>query len=347
MSKKVAFALAMLLAIAAGVYFFARDRTLTPEEFEEQLLALAEAGDDEGFARLLEESAERNMNGPIDIRGVVQDEAGRPLSGVTVRITTTHIALNADDAGSEDSELSINGEFKFRCKDCSAIEAEFSKDGFHTVDREWISFAPGVQTPGLKDRDVVVTLQARGTPASLEPYRGILESGGRTRVLPLSFGYGSGIMSPERVIERAKEEGNSEPLYLQLLVDTEPNGSISIDQSTPPGASYTIDRPRNPRLDFSTARGGVIGYEPREQNVRLIDREMSLAPSSGYADTLDIVRRDGLPQYFYCRIGNRYRRGIVNPAGLAGSSSRPSTAEVSVSIELNVVPGDRNLTPRH
>ena len=313
----------------------------------EQLVALAEKGDDEGFPRTLDESAERNMNAPIDIKGVVQDEAGQPISGVTVKITTTHLALNVVNAGSENSELIINGEFELRCKDCSAIEAEFSKDGFHTIDREWFSFGPGMQTRGLKDRDAVVALQARGVPARLEPYHGILETGGRARVLPFSFGMGSGIMSPERVIERATEEEISEALYLRLLVETEPDGSISIDQLTPPGASYTIDRPRNPRLDFSTARGGVIGYEPQETNVRLIDREMSLAPSSGYVDTLDVVRRDGLPQYFYCRIGNRYGRGTVNRAGFSGSSSRPPTVEVSVSIELNVVPGDRNLTPRH
>ena len=74
---------------------------------------------------------------------------------------------------------------------------------------------------------------------------------------------------------------------------------------------------------------------------------MSRAPTSGYLPTLNLTRMDGFPQYFYCRIGDRYGRGHVNPVGLSRRGDGPATAKVTVSIELNAVAGDTNLTPRH
>lgn len=345
MSKQILAGLAILGLTVAAVFYATRDTEPTPEELTNELVALMEKGDEAGAARLIEQSAERRMNGDIEVNGIVQDETGHPLSGVKVTFQETHLATNPSNARVAHGEQIVDGEFELECDDCSAIEADFRKDGYHATAREWIAFGPDSRTPGLVDRSAVVTLHAKGTPARLERFYGTLETGGRTRVLPFSFGMGNGIMSPERVATRAESENVQNPLYLQLVVDTDADGAIRVEQTSRPGMSYTMDRPRNPRLDFGNADGGVILYEPKEKNVRLIEREMSRAPSSGYVGNLNLTRLDGLPQHFYCRIGDRYGRGMVNSVGLSGTAKHPPTAKVSVAIKLNAVAGDTNLTP--
>jgi len=336
------------VTIAIGAAWMVIDsRDSGPADITGQLVELMEQGDEAGATRLLEESAERNMNGAIDVRGVVRDEDGKPLSGVTISFQETHLAANPANASIETDDITVDGEFELECGDCSAIEADFTKGGYHTVAHEWIAFGPNRKQPGMADDDVVVVMQARGIPASLEPFRGILQAGTKTRVLPFSFGMGSGVMSPDRLDERAADENVANPLYLRLAVDTDADGSVLVEQVSRAGSETTFGRARNARLDFSTANGGAIPYMPKERNVRLIDREMSRAPTSGYKEYLDIVRTDGTPQYFYCRIGDRYGRGIVDPVRLSRSDPVGPGVEVSVSIKLNAVPGDANLTPRH
>lgn len=318
----------------------------TSKELTERLIELMERGDEAGATALIEQSADRNMKASIDLKGQIEDDNGKPLSDVGMTVTQTRIAINPANAASTTKEITVNATFALACKDCSAIEVQFHKPGFHSVRHEWITFRPGAKPVDIVDHAVVVALQAKGTPAQLERYSGTLETGERTQVLPFSFGRGRGMMSPERIAELALAEKIGQPLYLQLTVDREADGSIVVEEVARPGSNITIKRPRKPMLDFGNASGGVIVHKPTEKNVRLIEREMSRAPTSGYLPTLDLTRLDGLPEYFYCRVGDRYGRGSVSAVGLSRSEGKPKHSQVAVSIELNVVAGDTNLTPR-
>ena len=345
MTKYVIGGLALVAMAAVGLVYFNRNAEPTPAELTEQLVTLMEQGDEAGATALIERTADRRMAGEIEVAGVVQDEAGNPLSAVTITYQQTLLAVNPANAKITKGEQTIDGAFELKCKDCSAIEADFVKPGYHEVHREWFAIGPELKEPRVVDRDAVVTLQAKGQRAHLERYSGTLKTGPEMVVLPFSFGRGRGLMSLERVLDVAAEENVRQPLYLRLIVDFDAAGTISIEQIARPGTNITFDRPRNPQLDFDTANGGVIAYEPTEQDVRLIEREMSRAPTSGYAPTLALKRMDGLPQYFFCRIGERYCRGSVDPVGHSRSADGQATAKVSVAIKLNTVAGDTNLTP--
>ncbi len=338
---------ALLITVIGGTFFAiaAASAESTSKELTERLIELMEQGDEAGATELLERSADRNMKASIELEGRIEDGSGKPLAGVGMTVTQTRLAINPANAASKSKEITVDGEFALACDDCSAIEVQFHKPGYYSIRREWITFRPGAKPEDIIDHAVVVILQAKGIRAQLERYSGTLETGVRSHVLPFSFGRGRGMMTPERVVEIAQAEKIAQPLYLELTVERTADGSIAVEEVARPGSNVIIKRPRNPMLDFGNANGGAIVFKPTEQNIQLVEREMSRAPTSGYLPTLDLTRLDGLPEYFYCRIGDRYGRGSVSPVGLSRSEGKPNRSQVAVSIDLNIVAGDTNLTP--
>jgi hypothetical protein len=336
--KKLILIVVVILAISgAGIYL---TQEPNPEDITAELVALMEAGDIEGAERLLAQSAEDNMNGSITVSGRVQDGNGNPLSNVNLSSLETHLAVVAEDAYSNSTDSIINGEFRLQCGDCSAISADFTKEGYYSADKEWFAFAPGSGGIAVRENNIVVTMRVRGVPAQLDTFRGEIESGSTESVLAFSFDTSGEVME---LVESTETTSELTP-YIQLQTALEADGSISLEQVTAPGGNFPIDRPRQAQLRLF-GEGGFIPYETEEIQIRRVEQEMSLAPATGYTDSLEIGRQDYLPQYFYCMIENRFCRGRVESEG---AQWLPNTqrARVRVNIDINLSEGDRNLTPR-
>ena len=116
------------------------------------------------------ELAERNASG-FDLEGVVTDDAGHPLSGVTMQVTFSRSNImdyNSPDVHKEYRET-VNSKFHIRQKRFTGVEVAFFKNGYHTETLRFISHGAvheqhGIWVKMAERQRPVANLQSGGGP---------------------------------------------------------------------------------------------------------------------------------------------------------------------------------------
>jgi hypothetical protein len=252
------------------------------------------------------------------LSGKVIDQDGNPLTDVTLHLTRAMATkYEADAYGGEHTVRLKDGKFKIKCKDCSAAHLFFSKEGYYSESLDLAFFE--------KKRGLVVVLNRTEHPAKLQELQGRAEVGpGISELVVVLDVHQSRTQTLERILEKSPS-----PPYLRLHPPRFEDGSLAITK-----AEFYDAVAGSALLDFSTADGGVVPYQPSTEYVQRAYREMTLAPEFDYQPSLELIP-GSKDQYFYCKIGNRYGKGRAHGPRVDHRSGGRKIIAASVEIYLN------------
>ncbi len=323
----------------------AQSRSELDTERAQQMQELIQAGKQEEAMKLYEEIMRESFSGRIRLKGSIVDTDGNLLEDVVMETVTLEFdSLRSTDLKEIKQEQPVNTTFSYACDNCAGVRLEFRKDGYYREKIEYVTYADDNPNMEIIRQDEKVVLEKRGMRVALKRYSGTLKvSPDENEVLPFSFGQRTRAVPHSRLMEIAtQKQYRGDILYLELKVRQDANGRIATQEVQHPGSTYKLKKPIDAVLDFTSANGGLILYQPKSRFVRKIDREMKRAPVSGYQPTLMLAPGKYGTQYFYCRIGKRYCRGTVSPVSM-NRSSNGDYASLHVSIRMNPTEGDTNL----
>ena len=306
---------------------------------------LMQAGKQEEAMKLYQQIAKQQFNGSIELAGSVVDANGVALSDVVIVIKTARMEdINSQQLAKVEQTRKVDGNFDYACEHCAAVTLTFKKKGYYREKLEFVSYADQYPDKVIVEKGLEVVLQKQGKRVQLEPYRGqLLVSKGETHVLPFSFGPRSRTLVKTTLVEMAKRLNYSGKIaYLQLRVKQDADGELITQQLSRPGSSIAFKKPVDAVLDFAPADGGVIAYQAKSKKFTKIQREMSLAPETGYEPRLVLDLETDKTQFFYCRIGKQFCRGTIQAVSIE-QSSKGQRARVAIAILLNPTAVDRNL----
>ena len=316
-------------------------------EVARQIEELMQQGKQEEAMQLYEDITRESFSGKLRVSGRVVDENGQALNDVTMEITRLEFdSLGSTELKESNETQTINGTFKYACDECAGADLEFKKDGYYRDKIELITYAFDVPNRELIQDEIEISLIKIGERIVPERYEGHLKVASRGKdVLSFSFGQTGRAIPYEAIEEVAERRGyEGDVQYLELKVKRDADMQILVQEVARSGGRHMFKKPVDPILDFTSANGGIILYEPKNKKVRKIDLEMWRAPTTGYEPTLMLDVTSDKTQYFYCRIGNRYGRGSLNPVRLnRNADGSYASASVHVAIRLNPTPGDTNL----
>jgi hypothetical protein len=316
------------------------------------LLVLVFLGWATGYVPLL-------FNRPIYIAGTVVDEEGNLLKDVTVKVTeSTFVLTNASGTRVKRSRMTVNGSFRIVCFSCKSLGLWFSKKGYYD-ERLDAAGQTGKFLEIVVRKNIPMVLEETGPLPYLERYRGILRfsTRGIETVVPIHSGFGTRGVTLEWLTEQLEKRIRSktpEPLHISLQAKVGEDGELVTEWQAPPGRHVTnpgrsgvsVEYPRDVVLDFSTAKGGVVLYEPPEKLLRLkrrstIFRSMRTAPVEGYRTRVMLSPAHKGGYYFYCRVNKRYGKGWITTPQLLGWKNRRT---VYANIQMRINPdGSRNV----
>ena len=316
------------------------------------LLVLVFLGWATGYVPLL-------FNRPIYIAGTVVDEEGKLLKDVTVKVTeSTFVLTNASGTRVKRSRMIVHGSFRIVCFSCKSLGLWFSKTGYYD-ERLDVTGETDKFLEILIRKNISLVLEETGSLPHLERYRGILRFSacGIETVVPINSGFGTGGVTLDRLTEQLEKRIGSktpEPLYISLQAKVGEDGELVTEWKAPPGRPVTnpgrsgvsVEYPRDVVLDFSTAREGVVLYEPPEKLLRLkrrstIFRSMRTAPVEGYRTHVMLSPAHKGGYYFYCLVNKRYGKGWITTPQLRRWKNRRS---VYANIQMRINPdGSRNV----
>jgi hypothetical protein len=187
-------------------------------------------------------------------------------------------------------------------------------------------------------------LRSDANKVQLVPYESSLSAApdGPVRVAALRRDLGSRGVRPERLDEPPSREASYLPGYVRLLPALDDEGGLAARPLPDvPGARVRV--PESAVLDFSPANGGVVLHRFAQGNSQEIYRAMRTAPADGYQSSLllDTADRFGT-YYFFCRVGDRYGKGLVAVPSFGHADDGREVVEVYMEIRLNL-DGSRNV----
>ncbi len=310
------------------------------------LLAQDQLSDDEaekvraGLERTIDGMRER-IAGQIEASGTVLDaDTGRPLGNVKMVATTGHFDPTKTSLRStETTRQTVEGSFRYGCENCSDARLRFLAEGYHSqVVRLHVSDGDG-RPPVLRIPALTVTMEAIGEAVVLTSHRGQLMVGvdpSKVEVLPLTQ-KPIGTTTVEKARQRAQKSGDP-LLYIHLRTELDEAG---VPRAVAHKTNQFFKTASSASLDFSTADGGVVVYQPEGRSVEEIRREMRQAPVEGYQPTLELDPNSGETVHFFVRIGDVYGRGSAGPPVLERTREGH---RVVVATEIHLNPdGSRNL----
>lgn len=303
---------------------------------------LAQSSPEVEARRQLVEAVSETLDARITLSGTVEDETGRPLTGVTARVEIVRFDSTSSTLSREESrEEIINGFFRFTCEKCLEIRVSFGRAGHHrqTVFAGYTegggpdSSAPSPVVEKVRQR---VVLRQLGAIPRLDRFEGrlIVEEGGEEHILPVGA-KASGGPAPLRVLPRDSSSGEALP-FVRLSVSR--SGETVVTRELVGKATLA---PEAPRLEFGPA-AAVLPYRPAAQDRKEIRYEMREAPADGYGPSLELDPNGAETLYFYCKVGELYGRGSATPAFIEELGGGRKRVVAHVEIELNP-DGSRNL----
>jgi len=269
--------------------------------------------------------ASAGCSGPFTASGTVVDQDGNPLDGVSLHLTGAVANQYEFDAYGGEASFEVDkGRFKVGCRFCTVFHLFFSKDGYYS---QSIDLAFFERKRGLK-----VVMRRVEFPVDLRRFTARIETS--PVIDDRVFGFGS---SPgeRRLSELVAENVVPARPYVTLTSVIEADGSIAVQ----PEAARRV--PARVQLDFSTARGGVILFQPSTMNLREGLKEMYVAPRAEYPGSV-VLDPAASHSFFYCTIAGQYCKGIVHAPRL---NQRDGVESVTTNIEIHLNPhyGDRSL----
>jgi len=283
----------------------------------------------------------RQHSGDIEVTFSIRSTDGRPLNRVGVRLTKSHLS---DALGLENNpdRFVVDSEFLVKERGVSAIHVSFFKDGFYSTRWEFVmSQRPPESFGELHQIDVTVLLTPHPIPAPLERYEGGLRANS-TGPLSVFFPTNTrlpGGRSPNYNVSTLPKNDVSFP-YLFLSPNVAPDGEL--DTSLFSLKSYSVPRPVL-SLGFLRIAGASEedGFLPVDIGMApaIIERgfrNLLRAPEYHYYESLELSPDEGKEkQYFYCRIGGLYGKGVVTNPPLILEEDGRKFAIASIIIFLN------------
>lgn len=290
-----------------------------------------------------EAAARRTLDARITLSGTVEDETGRPLTGVMATVEIVRFDPEAATLSRQESrEEVVNHFFRFDCEACLEIRASFLQPGHHRQSLSAGYTADPARPEGVEPTPVIEKLRQRvvlrqlGQIPRLDRFEGrlIVEEGGEEHVLPVGE-KASGGPSPLTVLPKDSRSGEPLP-FVRLVV-----GRAGETVLTRELVGKTALAPEAPRLDFGSA-AGVVLYRPGVRDLKAIRYEMREAPEAGYGRSLELDPNGAEVVYFFCKVGEFYGRGSVTPALVEDLGGGRKRVVAHVQIEFNP-DGSRNL----
>ena len=285
---------------------------------------------------------EQALTHEIVLSGAVVDKStGAALSGVDVEIRKgifdpgARLLRRADESNDV-----VVGAFRYSCDSCLSMELSFRKKGYHSEKLHSSSF--DTDQEAIKATRLRVELERRRDPVELDF---ILEElavghGGNAELLSQDSTTAKPTPAKPLVMPQGEEglEGGPAP-FLRLRAELDERGALKIQEiqqqqsaATPFGS--VVLKPVGAAIDFSQADGGVIPYRPKAATRPRILREMSEAPAEGYQEGIDLDASATVPIFFFCKIGDRYGKGLVEALWIEQSAAK-TQARALVQIWLN------------
>ncbi|GJM12960.1 MAG: hypothetical protein DHS20C12_13630 [Pseudohongiella sp.] len=285
------------------------------------------------LSSLLVFAGQAGFNGRIDAEGAIVDaETGQAIASVQLVITAARFDLLSESFRSSETERrTVDGAFEVNCSRCSSLRVLLYAEGYHSETHTF---------ENLEDSErISINLRPVGEAVTLINYRGrvvVDQETERNRIFRVGSrpGAASSLESAQQDAQRAGEALR----YIELLTELDENGApVAVPRST----NRDPRLPVSASLNFSTADGGVVPYQPSAVSPLEIRREMIQAPADGYQPQLILDPGAGGPTWFYVRIGENFGRGQVFPPSL---ESTGSGQRLVVSFQLFLNPdGSRNL----
>ena len=304
------------------------------------------------------ELAERNASG-FDLEGVVTDDAGHPLSGVTMQVTFSRSNImdyNSPDVHKEYRET-VNSKFHIRQKRFTGVEVAFFKNGYHTETLRFISHGAVHEQHGIW-----VKMAERQRPVAN------LQSGGG----PLWYNIKNETIQVCEIWLSEKGDVND---YQQKTID-----AGALPESTR-YFDFDFKRYENGRIMYGSQNNWKYEYKGAPCPVAFIirfhsddpddgmilmqgsspgmtqedfDKRGNTAPETGYT-----VREIEIPMetemdveyfsrriYVFLKCGDHYGKAEIWPVRISVDDKEKTvtSAGTSIGISINRTPGDRNVT---
>ena len=304
------------------------------------------------------EFAERNASG-FDLDGVVTDDAGHPLSGVTMQVTFSRSNImdyNSPDVH-KDYRETVNSKFHIRQKRFTGVEVTFFKNGYHSETLHFDSRGAVHEQHGIW-----IKMAKRQRPVAN------LQSGGGT----LSYSIQD---ETKQVCEIWLSEKGDVNDYQQKTID-----AGALPESTR-YFDFDFKRYENGRIMYGSQNNWKYEYKGAPCPVAFIirfhsddpddgmilmqgaspgmtqedfDKRGNTAPETGYT-----VREIEIPMetnrdveyyarriYVFLKCGDHYGKAEIWPVRISVDDKEKTvtSAGTSIGISINRTPGDRNVT---
>lgn len=292
-----------------------------------------------------------NQIGNVEIRGTVVSRTGVPVDGVKIDYYSRKYGDVFSDNKKNYKTLFIDGKFCVRENDITSIVLWFIAEGYYqqkwSYDVSQHSAKNGVEKRAVLDVEIVLIDEP--TPAPLKKCSGVLRSdrNGPVQVLKTEMRFRSSASSTEH--NGAGRGSGLQQIYLDPEIGY--GGDIVITNG-----SSNDEHPMEGRLQRGWIRlnpmgidDGFVVYEPMVNPSRpeLGFREMLKAPVEGYTAELEISAEKGSGiVYFFCRLGGRYGKGLLNAWPLVDTREDPMVASSRIVVFLNPT-GSRDVAYIH
>ncbi len=295
-------------------------------------------------------------NGNFILEGVVVDEEGNYLKGVTMEIEKGKSIVFGMKTYKE--KKIINGRFSVKANGFTAVSLEFRKKGYYP---EYLEFDFLKGTGGKKigrnliNRNIKVVMEKIGKLPSLIRFESYVRfySGGRAVIIDIN----KGLSDPtDRGRGKVKVEDLLENLSRNLL----PSGCIYlIPQDINARGKFLDIEEKIAKKDFPKAKlvlndpgGGFLIYTPSHKEWDVfyhpLIREMKEAPEEGYVNEIEVPIRTssmGKEILFYFKVGSNYGKGSISPVAYIKPDrlkNLPESIGTWVTLWLNPS-GERNV----
>ncbi len=283
----------------------------------------------------------KQHRGDIEVTFSICSTDGEPLNRVRVRMTKSHLA-DAMGREFEPERLVVDSEFSVKERGVSAIHLLFTKDGYYEERWEFVmSQRPPESFGELHQMDVTVLMTPHPIPAPLERYEGGLRtnSGGPLSVFFPTNKRPPGGKPPNHDVTMLPKKDVSFP-YLYFSANVAPDGELAT--SLFPLKSYSVPKPVL-SLGFLRIAGSSDGDGFLPVDIGKVPpivergfRHLRRAPDNHYSESLELAPVGGKEkQFFYCRIGGLYGKGVVTNPPLILEEGGRKFAVASVIIFLN------------
>jgi hypothetical protein len=270
--------------------------------------------------------------GRFVLSGVVVDEDGNKLNGVTVKLIKALQGKWGQEPKFETEAQTVNGDFKFNLRRYASIEMHFSLHGYYeeklfasmpapNMDAEQLAGLKPIPEPIFTRDKLRVVLDKKGAITHLIECRVRLECpiSGTGDVMDFdSFRRGrSAARKIQNILDPKLLPANS----AYITADLDAGGSFATIQDTPPNSAVLVTRPRTVRLTMNAKGDGFIKFLPKSS--RNVYRQMKTAPEKGYQGVLvldeEFFRQQSAMKapedyglYFYFKTKDKYGKGRIS-----------------------------------